>query len=50
MLYKIPMEEKFIMSQLADVEHKDVYKISGQNETFSQMNLFSDFNLQAGIG
>jgi len=50
MLYRIPMEEKFIMSQLADVERKDVYKISGQNETFSQMNLFSDFNLQAGVG
>lgn len=50
MMYKIPMEEKFIMSQLADVERNDVYKINGQNETYHQMNLFSDFNLQLGTG
>lgn len=50
MLYRIPMEEKFIMSQLADVERKDVYRISGQNESFTQMNLFSDFNLKTGVG
>lgn len=50
MLYKIPFEEKFILSQLTDVERKDVYKITGQNDTFSQMNLFSDFNLSSGAG
>lgn len=48
MLYKIPFEEKYILSQLTEVERKDVFRINGQNDSFTQMNLFSDFNLGSG--
>lgn len=49
MLYRIPIEEQFILHQLTDVERKDVIKIQGPTEDIRQMNLFSDFGL-AGNG
>ena len=48
MLYRIPIEEKFIHSCLTDVEKMNVIKINGDDVTYKQMNLFSDFNLAAG--
>jgi len=48
MLHKIPIEQKFILNNLVDLERPDVYAIEGDNNKGIQMNLFSDFNLQAG--
>lgn len=50
MLYKIPIEEKFILHQLTDMERANNMRIEGSNEVCTQMNLFSDFNLQSGVG
>ena len=45
MLYNIPMEKKFILSEMSSVEHKNNYMIEHSNESYHQLNLFSDFNL-----
>lgn len=46
MLYRIPIEEKFILSQLTDLEKVNNRKILGINENNGkQMNLFDDFGL-----
>lgn len=50
MLYKIPIEERFILNQLTDMERASNMRIEGSNEVCTQMNLFSDFNLQSGVG
>lgn len=45
MLYRIPMNEQFILDQLTDMERPANLKISGPDNSFRQMNLFDDFNL-----
>lgn len=50
MLYKIPIEERFILHQLTDMERANNMKIEGSNEVCTQMNLFTDFNLQSSAG
>lgn len=50
MLYKIPMEEKFILNQLTDIERANTMKIEGSNEVCEQMSLFKDFNMQNTAG
>ncbi len=49
-LYKIPIEERFILHQLTDLERSNVMKIEGSNETATQMNLFTDFGLASNVG
>ena len=49
MLYSIPIEQRFIRNQLTAVERPDVMKIEGQNVSYSQMNLFTDFHLQQAM-
>lgn len=48
MLNRVPIEERFIYRQLTDMERINNAKIEGSNETFTQMNLFTDFNLAGG--
>ncbi len=50
MLYKIPIEERFILNQLTDMERANTIKIEGSNQTATQMNLFTDFGLQTSVG
>lgn len=50
MLYNIPIEEKFILNRLADVENEDSIRIGIRNSSVDQMNLFADFGLKVGIG
>lgn len=50
MMYRIPIEEKFIHSCLSDVDRKDLYLIENSGEVYRQMNLFSDFGLKGGVG
>lgn len=45
MMYKIPMNERFILDQLTDMERPANLKISGPDNSFRQMNLFDDFKL-----
>ena len=47
MMYRIPVEEKYIMGQLTSIEHKDNWKIAHKNEQFKQMSLFDDFAVGA---
>ena len=46
MLYHIPLEEHYIHRQLTALEKTNVMQIQGQDITYTQMNLFSDFHLQ----
>lgn len=50
MLYKIPIEERFILNQLTDMERANTMKIEGSNQTATQMNLFTDFGLTSNVG
>ncbi len=50
MLYRIPIEEKFIRNQLTDLERTNVMQIEGKEVSYQQMNLFSDFRLQTAMG
>ena len=45
MMYKIPIEQKFILGQLTDMERPQTLRIAGETVNATQMNLFSDFNL-----
>jgi predicted DNA-binding helix-hairpin-helix protein len=50
MMFNIPMEERFILSQLADVEQTSERKLLIRNDDQNaQMDLFSDFNLTTGV-
>ena len=40
----IPIEERFIVNRLVDVERRDVYSYTDQT-TYHQMSLFDDFKL-----
>lgn len=46
MLNRIPIEERFIRNQLTDLEKINVMQIEGEDVSYKQMNLFSDFKLQ----
>lgn len=50
MLYKIPIEHKFIRNQLTDLDRISVMQISGQQVQYKQMNMFTDFGLTASGG
>lgn len=45
MMYKIPITEEYITSQLTDTNRQENWQIAHQN-TNRQMSLFTDFNLQ----
>lgn len=47
MLYKIPLEQQFILGCLADNQRQEAIQITRDNEQFEQLNLFSNFNLSA---
>lgn len=47
MLYNLPIEQQFIHRQLTSLERPEVMQIQDQNVTYTQMNLFSDFQLQS---
>lgn len=46
MLYRTPIEERFIRNQLTDLERTSVMQIEGEDVSYTQMNLFSDFKMQ----
>ncbi|SDA37907.1 putative DNA modification/repair radical SAM protein [Lachnospiraceae bacterium G11] len=46
MLNHTPIEQRFIMGQLTDLEHREVYQIEDSLNTGRQMSLFSDYNLE----
>lgn len=48
MLFSVPIEEQYIHRQLTSLERPEVMQIEGQNVTYTQMNLFSDFSLKEG--
>ncbi len=48
MLYHIPIDERFITGQLVDLERPEITIIGGEETSFSQMNLFSDFHVAVG--
>lgn len=47
MLYRIPIEERFIRNQLSTEEITSLTKIKGETVQYRQMSLFTDFNLKA---
>lgn len=46
MLNRTPIEQRFIMGQLTDLERREVYQIEDSLNTGRQMSLFSDCNLE----
>lgn len=48
MMYKIPIEEQYITRQLTDTESRDNWKISHQNEQYTQMSIFDFQNVSNG--
>lgn len=50
MLNHIPLEQNFIVSQLADTSKKEAVKIVNQDDSYVQLNLFDHFNLKSGVG
>lgn len=44
MMYKIPFEQSFILGELTNVEKREVYSITNQDDAV-QMDLFRDFGL-----
>lgn len=46
MLNRTPIEQRFIMGQLTDLEHREVYQIEDSLNTGRQMSLFSDCDLE----
>lgn len=47
MLYRIPVEERFIKNQIVADERIEIAQIKGESVQYSQMNLFSDFGLSS---
>ena len=45
MMYNTPIEENYITRQLVDDNRKDNWKTKHQNDSYSQMSLFDDFNM-----
>jgi len=52
MMFNLQIEEKFILNRLADVENEDSRRIETKesNANYDQLNLFSDFGINAGVG
>lgn len=50
MLSRIPMEKKWIESMLCDYDQMAITQVDGKDMQYSQMNLFSDFQLQNNVG
>lgn len=50
MMNRIPMNENYILSELSSADTKDKVKIANSDDSFSQMSLFGDFGLRAGVG
>ena len=48
MLGRPLIEQQYIFRQLTDVDREEVMLIEGQNTSYKQMNLFSDFNIAVG--
>lgn len=48
MLNPTPIDERFILARLANMEYSHNAKIQESFDGYTQMNLFSDFNLQTG--
>ncbi|MBP5152201.1 MAG: radical SAM protein, partial [Lachnospiraceae bacterium] len=46
MLNKVPMDDRYILNQIADVDRRDTYRITDQNNGFRQLNLFDDLKLE----
>ena len=46
MLNRTPIEQRFIMGRLTDIEYREVYQIEDSPNIGRQMNLFTDFNLE----
>ena len=46
MLNRTPIEQRFIMGQLTDIEYREVYQIEDSLNICRQMNLFTDFHLE----
>lgn len=46
MLNRTPIEQRFIMGQLTDIEYREVYQIEDSPNIGRQMSLFTDFNLE----
>ncbi|MCQ2521959.1 MAG: putative DNA modification/repair radical SAM protein [Lachnospiraceae bacterium] len=47
MMFRIPIEEKYIMNHLTQDEYKDNWKVSHGGEQYHQMSLFQDFGMEA---
>lgn len=49
MMYKTPIEERYIFSQLAIGEQKENWQIAHQNESFSQLSLFDFYGTENSL-
>ncbi|MCQ2518940.1 MAG: putative DNA modification/repair radical SAM protein [Lachnospiraceae bacterium] len=49
MLYKIPIEQQYILACLADSQRSETIQITKDNEQFQQLNLFSSFGLTESV-
>lgn len=45
MLYRIPLEQQFILGCLADTQRKEAVQITRDNQQFAQLNMFSSFGI-----
>ena len=50
MMSNYRISESFVMGMLADTEIKDTVKVVNSDTSYRQMNLFTDFNINAGVG
>lgn len=48
MMFSMPIEQKFILGALADSERRENARIVSKDDSYVQMNLFTDFNVNAG--
>ena len=46
MLYRIPLEQRFIRNQIADLDRQENARIEGKDVLCRQMDLFQDFQLE----
>lgn len=49
MMYNTPIEERYISQRLIEDNNKENWQISHQNEKYTQMSLFTDFKMEAGV-
>ena len=50
MLGNTSLDQKFILTRLTEADRKDVFRIEDSGNSYTQMNLFSDFNLASAGG